>query len=205
MKGWGRGLVLTGLMSATLSAPLFAADAVGDLGQALSGGKVNAELRARWENVGQGNALDDANAYTLRGRLGYTTAQWNQLDLLSEFSGTFLLGPDTYNSGSNGNANLLANIGSSGILDGGKTSVTAANTALVTQTGNIAQQASARSDAAQAILQQTQSAQDSVSGVNLDEEASDLLRYQQAYQAAAQLVSTARDMFNTLLSATRGG
>ena len=102
MKGWGRGLVLTGLMSATLSAPLFAADAVGDLGQALSGGKVNAELRARWENVGQGNALDDANAYTLRGRLGYTTAQWNQLDLLSEFSGTFLLGPDTYNSGSNG-------------------------------------------------------------------------------------------------------
>ncbi len=44
---------------------------------------------------------------------------------------------------------------------------------------------------------------ESVSGVNLEEEAADLLRYQQAYQAAAQIIATADAMFQTLLSAVR--
>jgi flagellar hook-associated protein 1 FlgK len=38
-----------------------------------------------------------------------------------------------------------------------------------------------------------------VSGVNLDEEAANLLRYQQAYQAAARLISTAQTMFDSIL------
>ncbi len=42
-----------------------------------------------------------------------------------------------------------------------------------------------------------------LAGVNLDEEAADLLRYQQAYQAAAQVISTADSMFQTLLGAVR--
>lgn len=108
-------------------------------------------------------------------------------------------------SGNNSNANLLSSIGTNGVLSGGSVSVTAANIALVSQTGNLSQQISARRDAAQAIQDQTKSDLDSVSGVNLDEEAADLLRYQQAYQAAAQVISMARDMFQTLLSATRGG
>lgn len=108
-------------------------------------------------------------------------------------------------SGDNSNANLLAALAGKGILDGGKTSVTAANIALVSQTGNLAQQAAASRDAAQVIQKQSASELDSVSGVNLDEEAANLLRYQQAYQAAAQVVSMARDMFQSLLSATRGG
>ena len=43
-----------------------------------------------------------------------------------------------------------------------------------------------------------------ISGINLDEEAADLIRYQQAYQAAAQVIATANTMFNTLLGAIRG-
>jgi flagellar hook-associated protein 1 FlgK len=46
-------------------------------------------------------------------------------------------------------------------------------------------------------------ARDSVSGVNLDEEAANMLRYQQAYQAAAQIISVANDLFNSLISAVR--
>ena len=46
-------------------------------------------------------------------------------------------------------------------------------------------------------------AQDAVSGVNLDEEAANLLRYQQAYAAAAQIISVANEMFDTLLNAVR--
>lgn len=108
-------------------------------------------------------------------------------------------------SGDNSNANLLANIGSKNVLSGGTVSVNAANIAMVSQTGNLAQQISTRRDAAQAIQQQSASDLDSVSGVNLDEEAADLLRYQQAYSAAAQVISMAKDMFDTLIAATRGG
>ena len=51
--------------------------------------------------------------------------------------------------------------------------------------------------------EQAQAARDSVSGVNLDEEAANMLRLQQAYQAAAQIISTADSMFQTLLGAVR--
>ena len=42
-----------------------------------------------------------------------------------------------------------------------------------------------------------------VSGVNLDEEAADLMRLQQAYQAASQIIATADTLFQSLLAATR--
>ncbi|HAN27593.1 MAG TPA: flagellar hook-associated protein FlgK, partial [Haliea salexigens] len=64
-------------------------------------------------------------------------------------------------------------------------------------------QASAAADAESTLLQQAISARDSVQGVNLDEEAADLLRFQQAYQAAAQVISVADTVFQTLLDATR--
>jgi flagellar hook-associated protein 1 len=42
-----------------------------------------------------------------------------------------------------------------------------------------------------------------VSGVNLDEEAANLLRFQKAYQAAAQVIAIAGTLFDSLLAATR--
>jgi flagellar hook-associated protein 1 FlgK len=50
-----------------------------------------------------------------------------------------------------------------------------------------------------AIAQRAEEAQQSVSGVNLDEEAANLLRYQQAYQAAAKTIQVATTLFDTLL------
>jgi flagellar hook-associated protein 1 FlgK len=41
------------------------------------------------------------------------------------------------------------------------------------------------------------------SGVNLDEEAAEMLKWQQAYQAAAQAITVADTLFHALLSATR--
>lgn len=116
----------------------------------------------------------------------------------------FQISPMSANSGDNGNALLLAGLSNKGVLSGGSTSLSAANTAMVAQIGGIAQLASARSDAAQAIQSQTQKDSDAISGVNLDEEAADLVRFQQAYQAAAQVISTAQNLFQTLLSAARG-
>lgn len=72
---------------------------------------------------------------------------------------------------------------------------------LTTQVGAAARSADYSLQAQQVITDQAQSARDSISGVNLDEEAADMLRLQQAYQAASQLISTADTMFQTILGA----
>ena len=48
-------------------------------------------------------------------------------------------------------------------------------------------------------VSQITTAQQSVSGVNLDEEASNLLQYQQLYQANSKVIQTAASLFQTLL------
>ena len=53
----------------------------------------------------------------------------------------------------------------------------------------------------QALLDQANLRYESVSGVNLDEEAANLIRYQQAYQAAAQIITVSNTVFNSLLNA----
>lgn len=78
------------------------ADSFDVLRYALSGGTPNMDVRGRWEHVGQDNVLDAADAYTVRARLGYTTGKWNDLDMLTEFEGTFPFGPEAYNSTING-------------------------------------------------------------------------------------------------------
>ena len=52
------------------------------------------------------------------------------------------------------------------------------------------------------MYEESLAAKEAVSGVNLDEEAANLLRYQQAYQAAAQLIRVADTMFQSVLAAT---
>ena len=59
-------------------------------------------------------------------------------------------------------------------------------------------------NAQEALLQQAQASRQSQSGVNLDEEAAALLQYQQAYEAAAQVITVANELFQTLLNAMRG-
>lgn len=58
--------------------------------------------------------------------------------------------------------------------------------------------------AAQATLvEQATTMRDSVSAVNLDEEAANLIRYQQAYQAAAKVMSVASTLFDEVLALGR--
>ena len=58
-------------------------------------------------------------------------------------------------------------------------------------------------DAQTSLIAQVRAAREAVSGVNLDEEAADLLRYQQAYQAAGKLMGLANTLFDTILSLSR--
>ncbi len=52
----------------------------------------------------------------------------------------------------------------------------------------------------QGLLDSTRERFESVSGVNLDEEAANLIKYQQAYQASAQVINVSNTIFDTLLA-----
>jgi flagellar hook-associated protein 1 len=103
--------------------------------------------------------------------------------------------------GSNGNMVALAALANQNLLS----DQTFDNyySALVTSVGSSGQAAETAAQATQAVLTQTQNAQQSVSGVNLDQQAADLVSYQQAYQAAAQVIATAQTLFQSLLDAVQ--
>ena len=107
-------------------------------------------------------------------------------------------------SADNSNAQKLARLGELKLFDGGSTSLAGAQTALESGAGSRARQAGLQLDAQTAVKTQAQAARESVAGVNLDEEAADLIRFQQAYQAAAQVIQVANQLFQSLLDATRG-
>jgi len=119
----------------------------------------------------------------------------------------FTIGANTNGVADNRNMLLMANLqtantmvpGSSG---GATTSYQGAYSQLVSFVGNKAAEIKVTAAAQQNMLTQAQSAQQSLSGVNLDEEAANLLRYQQAYQAAGKMMQIATTLFNTLLSIT---
>ncbi|GGI67632.1 flagellar hook-associated protein FlgK [Shewanella gelidii] len=69
--------------------------------------------------------------------------------------------------------------------------------------GGSSKSAQVRSASAEIIYSQAYERQQSVSGVNLDEEAAKLMRYQQSYQASARIMTTATQIFETLFSSTR--
>ncbi|MGH8113174.1 MAG: flagellar hook-associated protein FlgK [Rhodanobacteraceae bacterium] len=116
---------------------------------------------------------------------------------------TFTLSSTGANSADNGVANLLANLSTQPGSDG--QSVTDALNNLITSTGSADARAQGLQQAQQALLTQAQNTNDSVSGVDTNQEAADLLRFQQAYQAAAQIVASSQTTFNSLLQAVSGG
>lgn len=74
---------------------------------------------------------------------------------------------------------------------------------LVERVGTLTAQARLDGEATAAILKQATDNRDSLSGVNLDEEAANLIKFQQYYQASAQTIKVARDLFDTLLGLFR--
>lgn len=109
----------------------------------------------------------------------------------------------TANSSDNTNARALVDLGAQRVLDAGSNTLYSAQTALVSRVGNQAQQAGIARSSQETLLAQSVAARDATSGVNLDEEASDLVRFQQAYQAAAQVIAVADTVFQSILSAMR--
>ena len=115
----------------------------------------------------------------------------------------FVIEANASATGDNGNGLLLAGVQSENALDGGTLSVGQNYSQLVADVGSSSRQLKANLDAQSVVLESVEAEQLAESGVNLDEEAANLIRFQQAYQAAAQVVSVASTLFDTLISATR--
>jgi len=112
---------------------------------------------------------------------------------------TFTIAPSSA-TGDTRNAGLLGDLQSKNILDGGKATFQSAYANLVSTVGNKTREVQVNASAAEAQLNQAATAANNVSGVNLDEEAANLLKYQQAYQAAGKVMQIADTIFDTLLS-----
>lgn len=116
---------------------------------------------------------------------------------------TFTVSPNTNGTADNRNARLLGNLQTKPILDGGKATYQSAYAELVSFVGNKTREVQVNSQAGDTLLKQVTAAQQDVSGVNLDEEATNLLKYQQAYQAAGKVMQMASTLFDTVLSISR--
>ena len=94
----------------------------------------------------------------------------------------------------------LAGLQTARTLGGGTATYQDTYGQLVSSTGNKAREIQVSVAAQENIATQVRQTQQSLSGVNLDEEAANLLRYQQAYQASAKLIQAATTVFDTLIS-----
>tara|TARA_R110002096_G_scaffold130643_5_gene279958 strand:- start:51334 stop:53220 length:1887 start_codon:yes stop_codon:yes gene_type:complete len=115
----------------------------------------------------------------------------------------FMIEPNFGASGDNANGLLVAELQSVGILEGGSISINENYGRLVSGVGSTTHQIQSGLEAQAVVLKNAEDAVLSTSAVNLDEEAANLIKYQQAYQAVAQVVSVASTLFDSLLNATR--
>ncbi|WP_313646444.1 flagellar basal body rod C-terminal domain-containing protein, partial [Pseudomonas sp.] len=107
-------------------------------------------------------------------------------------------------SSDNRNALSLQELQTKQTMDIGSTkgiSITDAYGKLVEDVGAKAKQGQMDTQATGVILTQASNARDSVSGVSLDEEATNIVKYQQYYTASSQIIKTAQEIFSTLIAA----
>jgi flagellar hook-associated protein 1 FlgK len=112
---------------------------------------------------------------------------------------TFTISPNA-GDGDVRNAGLIADLQTKNIFSKGTATVQTTFAEMVSFVGNKAREVQVNAQAGDALLTQAQGAAQDVAGVNLDEEATNLLRYQQSYQAAGKIMQIASTVFDTLLS-----
>lgn len=153
----------------------------------------------------------DANSYQINGSGSYSYSPGSEIVMNGNavvISGSPAAGDRFYIEANHGasadNRNLLAMaaLEQDNILSGGASIQSSVNS-LVGDIAVATRSAELNRDSQQNLLARSREAVDAISGVNLDEEAANLLKYQQAYQAAAQATGIASELFQTLISAIR--
>jgi flagellar hook-associated protein 1 FlgK len=156
-----------------------------------------------------GNPVEDALGNPLLNADGVTP---RTIDFTVSVSGTpgandsFTIGFNANGQSDNRNALALQDLQSKATVGvnastGRGSNFSTAYGSLISQVGAKTAQAKADNGATEAILTQATATRESLSGVNLDEEAANLIKFQQYYTASSQIIKAAQETFNTLLSA----
>lgn len=150
--------------------------------------------------TGTGNPTNVA--FTAGGNISYNG--WTvQISGTPAAGDVFTISANSAGVSDNRNALLLAGLQTGKTLAGGSASYQSAYAQIVSDVGNKTREIQVTATAQESVLKQAEDAQQSLSGVNLDEEAANLLRYQQAYQASGKMIEIASKLFDTLLSMGR--
>ncbi len=153
-------------------------------------------------NMSDGVTLfSDADTVFQQSPTAQSTYRGFQIDIKGEPNAgdLFSIGYNTDGFSDNRNALSLTGLETLGTVGGGVSTYNEAYSRLVEEVGTFTNQARLDKDASQALLTQSVASWNEVSGVNLDEEAGKLIQYQSAYNASAQVISVARELFDTLL------
>ncbi|WP_108649696.1 flagellar hook-associated protein FlgK [Dongshaea marina] len=105
--------------------------------------------------------------------------------------------------GDNRNALLMAQLQTDKILGQGKQTFQDNYSAMISWVGAITKNAEISLTSSETLLNQSRERLQAISGVNLDEEASNLIRYQQSYNASARVITVANELFDTILQSIR--
>ncbi|MFT4246802.1 MAG: flagellar hook-associated protein FlgK [Pseudomonas sp.] len=152
----------------------------------------------------------DSNQYTIDGEGPYSYSAgdtiaangWSfKLDGAPAAGDVFSIAATGPGSSDNANVLNMAVLDEAKLLSSGTLSLNGALASFTTTVASAAAQSNYAYESEQTIHNQAVAARDSVSGVNLDEEAADLIKYQQAYQAAAKIIASADNIFQSLLQA----
>lgn len=133
-----------------------------------------------------GNVGGDLFAPTVPGTSAASTFQLQITDA------TLLAASSDQSPGSNGNLQLLSDVAKQPVAGGQTPNNFYAR--VVFQVGSEVANGSAELDASDLILRQLENQRSAISGVSLDEEASNLIRYQRAYQASARVIATINEL-----------
>lgn len=115
----------------------------------------------------------------------------------------FVISDNSGGVGDTRNIALLGNLQTKNIFNNGSATLQSSYAQLVSTVGNKTREVQVNAQAGEALLAQARTSAQDVSGVNLDEEATNLIKYQQAYQAAGKVMQIAGTIFDTLLSIGR--
>ena len=124
------------------------------------------------------------------------------IHLTTNAGDVFIVQRNIDGSSDNRNGNLLADW-QNGLYIENTANYQEAYGLMVGQIGAVTRQAQINASSQNLLLDSVQSRRDSIASVNLDEEAVNLVRYQQAFQAAAQVISVSERLFDSLINSVR--
>ena len=136
--------------------------------------------------------------FELKGKLA-----GNEVFTITNQDGTAPYNTKKFGPGDNTNALKMLDFQNKKTLDGGTNTFSESYAELVTFVGVKTQSGQINADSFAVLLSGAEQRMAAISGVNLDEEAANLIRYQQAYSASARIISIANETFDSLMQAVR--